>query len=1535
MAEGEGGGGFLDPIKEMGVVKGGASLVSQMMPGALTGGAFQGRATDGISVGDVFSTLGDFAHEAAYAVPGIGEALGGKMAWDAFTSETDFFTKAVSSMGILGIPAMGGAIAAPRVRRSGFRPRGATDQLPVTLGYHDSSILAGLSGTPLEDAAARRSLYMTMDPRRTGVMRAAENTGEVFQPSERYKAMASSLTVDGAENPQLEHLMGTMGERYMTHPDAQQSLLEPGMNAQVTEVGMVATEFSKWDTAISTNKLTGGDAAAGAWKKLTQGGELDMQEISDLSAGLDRFGMITAGNGHPELAMKDVLWGVSSIGIDPEDTHLKLSYLAMDVMKISEATKGEVQKRAGLMLNMRSEAMVPLMTQNVVDFFTEHVSDVKQWNKLKKAVNGNGWAADWYAIARKSTFKEADRLGFDRDLLIGLASLTSAGELWEQNIEKAVHAAKLIQKFGVDGAWMKNPAKVAEWKYWLSKGDGITHGNANGRRFKYTDSEIENVFNLYGEWVDTGDSLQYFERMIGGKDALKQPNFTLGIRYSSQADARKAVAAERFLMDGNIAAADKIMGGDQLRLPLVADRHSYAVALGFSLEPSGQMTKAAGYNAVRAAHIAAADMIGEIPGLGRAMTPSELQAITWVAWREMKGTTKGFKPTLNNPNDWVPGQGPGFKTNDRILSSILGGGSETRAQWAGEAGKPLPPVSPEMLQGREVGKLRQYSGHQKDVREYKLKVDEFGENWVGSEGPPPNMTPSVAVDANGDRIYTSVKAQWVDNVEDQYIFIQNPTATDDGGLWTGARLKSHGHRMLANEDGNAIAISIPDRGTNLGVDTVKALQRAEREMREADIDVILNMQPRHRGLASVEVDAAGNKYWNDKDIPEGTPTKVSADLEGEMMQEGIFDFGSKKDLDAAILFMKEEMALQGDVATMDGVFTQAAAKSASSYIQSYGRKHDLSVPMPLRRVTGSGEAMARATPEVPTSYLRKLAKLYKGTPTDVQAQLSDPKVRRSWDAFGAQIEDQFDHLVRKEGVKVVVVDYDPYDGPAAMLKDVQDNQTLKVLSTKSTGGHPVLGDELNDKFRAVHDYYGHMSTGVNFTRHGETLAAAKHLQMFSDSARPAVAFDLMAANAHLVEGAATRKSYLKTLAKIDPRFEEVARKNSVPTDARLAKMMGTDWVDVESGRVIKSKQKATIRETAQTKPVKAVASELKVGDRVSRPGKDVIYTVKSAEKVDDGVSLTFHEGDLADVKIDPPDAAWRIHGNDGEQFMWGEVELGDVRRKPEGRWNDHEGVFAPEQKAGIVPDELMITADPDLAKMVYQTEGNFQGRRIDEWFGEDVLDVVAYTEDGIAPPGMTDAMEHLYKDPSGRVLSHNSTGGDINARNSRRVHLMDDDNGLRSYVETPPSAAIVPGEGVYSFDVKKSGRTVFGRVLEVDSASAEGLKKTGPNSLETARHIFDVKHGGKVPKMIAMYIPEEPGKMPLLAYNVDSVPGRDPSRTVVLRKTPGNYEAGLAKIEIETPQGAKGMVNTQLHQEAQDALDASGWSGPPATGSFR
>lgn len=135
----------------------------------------------------------------------------------------------------------------------------------------------------------------------------------------------------------------------------------------------------------------------------------------------------------------------------------------------------------------------------------------------------------------------------------------------------------------------------------------------------------------------------------------------------------------------------------------------------------------------------------------------------------------------------------------------------------------------------------------------------------------------------------------------------------------------------------------------------------------------------------------------------------------------------------------------------------------------------------------------------------------------------------AYHAMREETKRQFDHMTAPRhkgglGIDVKVTPDDPYGKGGftpvhnlvnELRGDVQNNNQIKVLSTASTGGHPVFSNDENDAFRAVHDVYGHLGSGRGIDYDGEEAAFQKHSRMYSPLARQAMTTETRGQNAAL------------------------------------------------------------------------------------------------------------------------------------------------------------------------------------------------------------------------------------------------------------------------------------------------------------------------------------------------------------------------------------------------------------------------------------
>lgn len=154
---------------------------------------------------------------------------------------------------------------------------------------------------------------------------------------------------------------------------------------------------------------------------------------------------------------------------------------------------------------------------------------------------------------------------------------------------------------------------------------------------------------------------------------------------------------------------------------------------------------------------------------------------------------------------------------------------------------------------------------------------------------------------------------------------------------------------------------------------------------------------------------------------------------------------------------------------------------------------------------GVGRILPPATAKLDIENAKKIAKDYEALPKVDNS----PEARDSYKAFADEVNAQYQHAL-DSGIRFEFTKDDPYKSSEEMMHDVDKNGRLKVF----TGGedHPYTGEStkdssgltVNEKFRAIHDLYGHASEGNQFGPLGEERAWRKHSAMFSDAARPAM-----------------------------------------------------------------------------------------------------------------------------------------------------------------------------------------------------------------------------------------------------------------------------------------------------------------------------------------------------------------------------------------------------------------------------------------------
>lgn len=180
-----------------------------------------------------------------------------------------------------------------------------------------------------------------------------------------------------------------------------------------------------------------------------------------------------------------------------------------------------------------------------------------------------------------------------------------------------------------------------------------------------------------------------------------------------------------------------------------------------------------------------------------------------------------------------------------------------------------------------------------------------------------------------------------------------------------------------------------------------------------------------------------------------------------------------------------------------------AAAMASHFAQSHGRSHNPDQFANIR----AGESHYTSAIAVRPEYAsrRPLTR----------------SMRRSYRALTEHVNAQYEHMTKPQeqgglGITVEVSKENPYDHARDISADVTNNRRLRVLSTEVTGGHALWSNEQNDKFRAVHDFIGHLAIGRDFSRHGEEAAYESHAATLPKEAHRALASETRAQNAYMI-----------------------------------------------------------------------------------------------------------------------------------------------------------------------------------------------------------------------------------------------------------------------------------------------------------------------------------------------------------------------------------------------------------------------------------
>lgn len=1116
---------LLDPIREQGVVKGGLSLATNMLPGVAAGRAAAANDTDGFGISDLFGSLGDFAHEAAYYMPGLGEVMGARTGADILGSDTDLLTKALGATGILGGAIggvhMAGVLGMPHMALGATNRRAfsGVQGMGVPVAYSRPDILARLSGR-ITEPIQYDSILPTITGARRDLMRASSGLQSTrFDKRAKIRNMALALTGRRAKNSdQVEGFLETLGDSLVAHvEDYRQSINAQGMDADKAAVAAAGTEASKFDWAVERGVLTVGDdmADVGAiWKRLRSGELLSDVERGALNDALIAFADGTQGASHPEMAFQDPRAWISNIHLDGSESRMGITHMEFDGVPLAELLPDDVMRRITQMANGNPAQLVPLVAANFTHFYNQQVRP--NWAKYKNAVPrwaadgtappASEWAAHWYKTARLDGEAMAKHYGLDSDELVGVASLLSAGELWESNLDKAVVALKYIREHPQSG--------VKRVRAHLKKSG-----------FGSTDPEIRNVFDM----LASISPRMWFYTKLTGQKALKQPNFTKAILESKPADLRRHAALNYALMRGEISDAHvaNLFGELDLEVPVVIDRHAFSLGLGFSTAPAGSQSDSL-YRSIRRGLEIAAAAAGEIDELGRHMTPSEFQALLWVAWREARGVTDQFKPSASGfPSLWHPGSGPSYVIpgGSRILEMATQPMPMDLIPRQGGIGKRQKYRTPEELAGRHEidmgprGVSRSKTARMDRHRTVTLSIGPEGAQLVNTDPDPFGNRLFYASSGYGPEGQNMRRRRpmLVEDVDSELDRLAMSTVDADGGrALTAGRRYTSTHINAAAEDGRHIVLSAPTVTRHNSFGHQQHLLTLQL-LRDRGVNFSSRIDIPHEGPSAVwrvgghpDDPTSGVPYWSREDlIRDGyDPASTRIGYHTEPRLNLVLSFDTAHDLQLAWATLHEPRPAK--MSSRLGIGSVAeSAQGAAGYIRMWGRQFGLKGSRGIRHGVQADPGRGR---KIATAHARSK-----------HNRTSEKAVKDSYDQMIHEIDAQYDYIVDIVGITIEVGKAEPYASPAEMMADIRNNKTLKVRPTSLDGGHPYLTNEQNDRLRAVHDFFGHAGMGNSFSRDGEYIAYLKHAQMFSEMARGAMFSETMGQNSWLVFSAKNQK----------------------------------------------------------------------------------------------------------------------------------------------------------------------------------------------------------------------------------------------------------------------------------------------------------------------------------------------------------------------------------------------------------------------------
>jgi hypothetical protein len=266
-----------------------------------------------------------------------------------------------------------------------------------------------------------------------------------------------------------------------------------------------------------------------------------------------------------------------------------------------------------------------------------------------------------------------------------------------------------------------------------------------------------------------------------------------------------------------------------------------------------------------------------------------------------------------------------------------------------------------------------------------------------------------------------------------------------------------------------------------------------------------------------------------------------------------------------------------------------------------------------------------------------------------------------------------------------------YAGSPQMLKDALINKHLYTYG----GGEPheilnkidpYTGLNENQVFRAVHDYYGHGTTGASFGPRGEELAFGAHSQIYSPLAKMAAATETRGQNS-FVNYSGINADLQKQMIPLKLQQERLARagQDTSAVDAKLAEL---------GAQTKYAEQKAFLLPPEM----------IDVGYTGGMPD----YLKPYINPNNPSSATGYHYSNISDLtQTDPAKYGSGIKGSEADR-----LNLADALRNRTYFYtnpNTKEAGLGPNQYSADMSKLYNLTADPDKLKQTAQNYNQYQG----------------------------------------------------------------------------------------------------------------------------------------------------------------------------------------------------------------------------------